>query len=220
MKFCTACRSPSLIACDGDIVCRLCGLVDSQDISDEGYGNINHVNHCYTYNINKIIQKACDVLDIPDIIGDMATVLCKSNRRKDQASVLYTACQIHGYNISKDAIAYGFQINTASTCKDISLMNKPHINHRLFPVLEELQFDRPACMSIINHVVQIEKRLLKNHRFVSKKPSKTDGVIVFYICQTILQKPICKKIIIKTCNISLVTFSKNLKLVEEILKNG
>jgi len=218
MKLCQACLEDSLISCDGDIVCQLCGLVDSQDISDECCENIHHVNHCYTYHNDKDIQKACDVLNIPEIIGNLATRMCHSNKRKLKASLLYTACQMQGFNVSKESIAYGFQLDKTSISKDVSSMNKPHMNHRLFPVLENLRFDKRTILQIIGHVTSIEKKLLKNHVFVSKKPSKTDGVMVYYVCMYTLEMNINKKDVMSTCHISPTTFSKNLKIIQDILK--
>jgi len=209
-----------LVIYESDYVCKQCGLVDHEGVYLDNAIDCNrNIHYSVDYDVEKDISHACEYLDIPLIIGELASNICFSNKKKDKALCLWKACQLQGINVTKDKLLHGFDLKKITNKKDmIPCLSKIHTQHRVFPLLEKLFDDRSLCFKIVRNVIKIEPTLLKDHEFANKKPSKTDALMVYYVCENVLYMPVDKKHVMKVAQISPVTFRRNYAIILKVLK--
>jgi len=205
---------------DGSMVCTACGLVVSNFLIDDRptFGSYNDI--IYDNDINSVLS----ALDIDSIeIEQMASdILASSSRRSkvQKAFAVYEACCHHKLlRITKELVCAAFQIELKTLLQFLtkntqrSRIVSHNINERLAKLAANIIDNPKLRMKAINAAARIEVSLQNNHEYMTKKPSKMDSVILFYVCTDVLNMKLNKKDYINSISISPTTFNRHVKLL-------
>ena len=242
---CRDCGSDSLVENwrDGDVVCKKCGLVshcivDDRPLFDENR-SMDYCSSQFSNNTKDIeVSDALDRLRIDSKPAEMIAADIIDNYKTNKsykgswaalrAFATIEALSIVGFiNVTKEEVCFMFDVDPKilksfeekenATTK--SKVNKSKINQRLAGCASLLIQDEHLRKQALKRASVIEEKLLKDPRYLSKKPCKMDAVILYHICVEELnaKNMVSKDEFIKDCNVSIVTFSNHLKLLKKIV---
>lgn len=238
---CTDCRKVGgLIECyrDGCVVCKYCGLVASDFLIDDR-PLIDHRRDLHSDTFMYTDGGDCEIEDALDrlrIDSKMIELIAKSifdefKTNKDykgriaalKAHATYEACRQCKCSVQFEHVCASFQVDPRLVRQITKKDNESHvvksqINQRIVKLASEMIPDPRTRMKAIRYACEVENKLLSNKLYVSKKPSKMDAVILFYVCTKDIGMKMKKGDFLKECGISSVTFNRHLQFVAEALK--
>jgi transcription initiation factor TFIIIB Brf1 subunit/transcription initiation factor TFIIB len=240
---CNDCGSFSFVEdySDGSVVCTGCGLIACPFLLDDrplfdATRNVNSTAYVpmesdpihlqvqdafYRLNIEsevlvyQTVEFAKDFKEANEYRGHLDTLL---------AYATYDTCKKNKFIVSRKDICSSFGIDSTSFdnflsnyIKTTSDVVNVQINERIACIASTLILDRHKRMQVIKTASKIEARLKSNKDYLTKKPSKMDSVILFYVCTKEFGMKLKKKDYIKDAGVSGVTFSKHLKFIESCM---
>lgn len=210
---------------EGDITCLTCGTVlQSHVIDTRPIHDTRHCNYTFEYNDegDDDILRACNVLQLPDIIIHMAQSLFKEateeqtlkgqHRKEAKAEAIYKACQAQDIYRPKQDICTLLSVHRVRTQNNNISGFRDRYNSKACILFK----DSKTKMAILRTCLELEARLEQIPSFMNKRPSKMDGVLVF-VAAVQNNIKISKQNIINVFGLSMVTFNKHLKFVESLL---
>jgi transcription initiation factor TFIIIB Brf1 subunit/transcription initiation factor TFIIB len=221
---------------NGDRVCRRCGLVvESHIIDDRAVFDVNRNLDYYPVETTKLCEEVEMVLNYLRV--DSAVVESTiQNIIQDQKSKSYNGCwnTLWAYATTEAFRLCGMcSISPEIVC---SLYGVEQSKLKIFEKTEEKSkiCDVPIQQRIVKHAntvvdssedmssvkrraIELEKILRKNPKYLSKRPSKMDVVILYYILSEEKGQKLDKKKYYEECNVSVTTFNNHLKLVRKLL---
>jgi transcription initiation factor TFIIIB Brf1 subunit/transcription initiation factor TFIIB len=223
---------------DGCVVCRYCGLVASDFLIDDRplidhRRDLHSDTFMYTNGGDCEIEDALDRLRIDSKIIELIakSIVDEFKTNKDykgrtaalKAHATYEACRQCNRSIPFEQVCASFQVDPKLVRQitkkgDESHVVKSQINQRIVKLASEIIQDPRTRMKAIRHACEVENKLLSNKNYVSKKPSKMDAVILFYVCTNVVGIKLKKGEFVKECGVSSVTFNRHLQFVAETLK--
>lgn len=238
---CRGCKSSKLIddIADGSVVCTSCGLVASSFLIDDRpiFDNCRNIHSgevpWYKRSTDRD-PELVSLLDKMDIecegLEAFATKIIKDWKEINEykghmaplrAYAIYQACRSFKLmTLDKIKICLICDVDqrqlqqfqtTGTHVVDTS------INDRIKQLASCFIIDPKTRMTAIRHATAIETRLQTNVKYMSKKPSKMDAVILYHVCSTVLNIKFKKGDYVRDCDLSSATFNKHLKFLQGLL---
>lgn len=238
---CQDCRSTRMIEhhAEGDIVCLGCGLVNMERIIDDtplvrsernlDYVSFDEFSTAACPEVERaldwlgmesqaaiyIIQQVVDEHKAKEYNGCWDALYAYATLRAAQM-VGYVAISeqnvCDAYDVEPSALKTFEERETASNVREVD------IRQRIARPASAVIDDGRDRASVATRVSEIEATLKTNPQFASKRPSKMDVVILYYVHVVERgQKGLTKKKFADDCGVSTVTFNKHLKLLTELL---
>lgn len=244
---CKDCNSINIIECykNGCMVCKDCGLIADSFLLDTRPVIDTHRNINYDYNMNSInyfitdieIVNALDKLYIEDMSIGVETIHMidryikdfsyNGNKQPLRAYALYEVCKKRGllrislqcicnvFDISEDKVHKLYKLHVVSINTDDKISN---IDKRLTIIAKNIIPDVKIRMKALRCSREIENMLQNSPLFRTKKPSRMDCAILYYILTDILHIKIKTSDYIKHCDTTYGTLKKHIELIRNILK--
>lgn len=238
MMSCKDCGSANIIESYGEgcMVCTDCGLVaeplliDTRPYVDTRRFSHSNIQFSSPYGTDKQIGHALDKLCIEytNLAYDITNIVKQyiednaftGHQTPLKAFLTYDTLKKRNIlTISLDMVCEAYDIDIEKVVKFQSksstvLQPKSNIKQRLMSFAMIHCVDLKLRMKVLEHVEEIENIVMRTSHFKTKKPSRIDISIFYYVMTNTFKY----KLSMKDFDISIGTLKKNIKLIENILK--
>lgn len=244
-RICKECGSDRLVEdySDGSLVCSNCGLVAEPFLLDDRpliSKNVNFEREVDNKAIDTLIAETCFKLTLPDAFAHQSSQHYKdilSSFKKTHSKVhqvhksamrvisITEICKQNNVYRSMESVAslMGVEMRSVRELQKGPIQynhQKHHKNVNLprWKLLVNQILDNPSKkMQVLAMMEKIDKTLSKNPSYIHKKPSKMDGVLLYFACDKLQLKDISQQEIMKVSKVSESTFKNHLKLINKCI---